>query len=173
MRAGRRDGLSQAIGDLGESRPDDAWTLVLEAREEDTLETMRQFVRKAPEATLLRVEQHLRSLPDEVLRIEAVYVVEALRRRRRDVSTLAAVVDAPVLFVERVASGAPLTEAERPLLNRAGYAIEYNRVAWSERSARALERADATLDRAGIVVGGPDYGHVAKIVRAGLSDRWK
>jgi hypothetical protein len=177
-----RNGManSAALGVLAKRDPDAAGEVVAEVIRSDARrfqmdvnEVLIAFADNAPERRLQDVERWIVALSNDHDRIAAVSAVESLRRRGYDTSRLSAAADAAVLYVERVAGGEAVTDANRHRLNEAGYAIEYNRTTWSERAASALERAADTLDRAGITVGGPDYREVAKQVRAGLKSRWR
>ncbi len=174
-REGRYVFEDEAFAHLAAAAPDVAAALVAEHVGEgsNVRGAVTAYARHAPVERLGPVEGWLRSLTSERDRVEAAYAVQALRDRGADVSGLAAHLDAPVLFLERIAAGEALTLENRPLLNAAGYAVEYNRATWSERAARALEAAQARLQRESVTVGGPSYPEVAKIVRAGLASRWK
>ncbi len=172
-RAGPQPDLAEGIGALAKDRPEDAFRLAREDADAGKPGPLERFAASAPEGSLALAEDYVRGVTAEDRRIQLVRVVEALHRRGRDLTGLSAVVDAPILFLERIAAGEPISAENRPLLGPAGYAVEYSRVTWSERAARALESADARLKRDGIDVGGPDYVKVAKTVRDGLASRWK
>jgi hypothetical protein len=169
IESGGAEETTRAVGEFAKLRPDLAWPLVLL---HPSREALSSYAKSAPLENLGPVEEHLRSLPDDEARIEAVYVVSALERRGLDVSEFATLTQAPVRFLARIAAGEPVTPRTRPLLNAAGYAIEYNSLTWTEDAARTLDAADAALDSAGITVGGPDYPYVARLVRDGIKKRW-
>jgi hypothetical protein len=172
FRSGRAEGIEEAVGGLARQHPEEAWALALEVARLRGVEAMDHWAHAAPEGHLSLLEDHLRALRDEGERISAVGLVGTLEERGRDVSGFRSILDAPVELIERVAAGDVPSGHRRSLLNQAGYAIEYHRALWTERAARALEAAAQTLQRERVIVGGPDYQHVARLVRAGLADPW-
>jgi hypothetical protein len=90
-----------------------------------------------------RARSFLLSLPDDE-RVQAVYAVERMRRRDLDVSGMEAITNAPIEALERLArQPKPSTSA----LFRARYAIQHNRITWTDRAAKALEEAARTAPK--------------------------
>ncbi len=75
----------------------------------------------------------------------AVYLVNRLHERGIDVSGYGDQLEAPVIELERIASGNVTANQVSKRAYAALYAIEYNPVAWSARAARALENAARTM----------------------------
>jgi hypothetical protein len=178
----RGDGACRdALGVLARRDPDAAAEFVRavlhgessQGQPMDVQDVLVAYANNAPVERLADVERWIGELSRDQDRLGAVSAIEALRGREYDTARLSSSADFAIVFIDRVADGASVTDETRHLLNKAGYAIEYNRTTWSERAASALERAADTLDRAGITVGGPDCRELAKKVRAGLKSRWK
>jgi hypothetical protein len=72
----------------------------------------------------------------------AVYAIDRMHRRGLDISGLESILNAPVEALERAA----LTPGATGLYE-ARYAVERNRILWSERAATALEAAAASASR--------------------------
>ena len=109
----------------------------------------------ADPAFLAKIASPALAIDDTAERVLAVYAVNALADRGLDVAGFEPLILAPVEVLENGRAGG----AEDGLLSAARYSIEYNRVAWSERAAAALERAG--------------YADEARKVRAGLQSPWK
>jgi hypothetical protein len=118
-------------------------------------EGFRAYGRCVPVERSADARAQLLAVDNTAERIAAVYAVCELADRGLDVAGLEPVLLAPVEVLERGHTG----DDEDALLSRARYAIEYNRVTWSERAAAALERAG--------------YTDEARKVRAGLQSPWK
>ena len=157
---------------LLEKRPDVAFTLAEEAvrLSEDQRpydlrmsirDVFRSLGRHGPIAALDRIKHLLRmgSLPKT--RIEAVYGVEALKRRKLDISDLTAVVEYPQEHLAEVARG-----GERNLARKAAYAIEYNRVTWSSDALAALRDVAKALKH-------DAYRQAAAEIAAEMKSPWK
>jgi hypothetical protein len=86
------------------------------------------------------------------------YAIEGLSRAGFDIGGVGHLLEEPVALLERVATEAASAEDKR-LTSKARYAIEYNRVLWSERAAAALSAAG--------------YDAEAAKVRAGLTSEWR
>lgn len=76
----------------------------------------------------------------------AVYLVNRLHERGFDVSKYGDQLEAPVIELERIASGSVSKNQVSKRTYAALYAIEYNPIAWTARAVRALEDAARTID---------------------------
>jgi len=107
----------------------------------------------------------LLSLREPMQRVCAVYAVESLRKRGLDVEGFGRVIDFPTEFLEAVTP-----ESSRSVASKARYAIEDNRVAWSERAAGSLSRAAGVFPASSMT---RSMVEIAKMVRAGLASPWR
>jgi hypothetical protein len=126
---------------------------------------LRAYGASAPADDLDATRDLLFSLTDPVQRICAVYAVEQLRRRGLETTGFEPLVDAPVEHLERVTPG-----TRSSVTGKARYAISHNRIAWSERAARALDRAAGVLPQGSMT---QDMQKIARKIRAGLASPWK
>lgn len=164
-------------GDWGEfprRNPAHAYALAMELlplaatrdRRTTLFRVLGQTVRPADVDDLRR---RLLGLATDDERIDAVAAIETMRNRSLDVSGFDPILEAPVVRLETTLGSISSAQAYAAM-----YAIEYDRVAWSERAARALETA-ATAPRTGGAEPIPsgDMLDVAKKVRAGLASKWR
>jgi hypothetical protein len=125
---------------LGEHNPEAAMELLEEGfrsprrgEERDLARVYGDVVR--PE-DLARAKSLLLNLGEPMA---AVYAIDRMHRRGLDISGLESLLSAPAEALERAAMTPGATG-----LYEARYAIERNRIVWSERAAKALESAAAT-----------------------------
>ena len=168
------------LAELARTQPDAAAVIVRDILSGRLLllmidgnEAIVSYARGAPKDRLGEVETWILGLPKETDRIGAVYAIGVLSSRGYDVSALAGTVEAPVRCLERVAAGEPVTDANRSLVVTSVNAIDYSRITWTERAARALEGAAAAVEKDGVKLGGSDLTKLAAKIRAGLAARWK
>jgi len=128
------------------------------------LQALARSTDEARIAEMRRILEEAATLPGGAL--AAVYAVQGLDRKGLDVSGLDAILDAPVAYLEALAAGGPVE-----LADRARYAIEYNKITWTERAAAALEAADAALRARGWGSAG-EFGAVARKVLTSLKSEW-
>ncbi|MHC4548246.1 MAG: hypothetical protein ACYTEZ_05660 [Planctomycetota bacterium] len=94
-------------------------------------------------------------------RLSGVYAVERMSRKGLDVSGMEAITLAPVEALERLAQQPkPSVSA----LFEARYAIQHNRITWTERAAKAMEEAARKAPRAHAA----SLRAVARQIRAGI-----
>jgi hypothetical protein len=135
----------------------------VDARYRELSAVFRAYGSCVPEDGLAEARAFLTSFREPTRGLMAVYAVEQMRKRELDLSGFEPVIAAPAAYLE----GATDTNHE---VSDAAYAIEYCRVAWTPRSAAALERA---ADAFGDALMSPRLAELAKKVRAGLESHWK
>jgi hypothetical protein len=113
------------------------------------------YGRCVPAERLADARALLLAIGDTAERVLAVYAVNAIADRGLDIAGFEPLILAPVEVLE----GGRDAGTEEGLLSAARYAVEYNRVTWSERAAAALE--------------GAGYFDEAHKVRKGLQSPWK
>lgn len=113
------------------------------------------------EETLGEAKAFLLGLKDPEKRVAAVSAVSAMQDRKLDISGLEPILLAPVEDAERLAGATP--EERRRGFYRVLYGIEYNRLVWSERAARALDSFAAVYEDRG---GAEGLRDVASEIRA-------
>ena len=149
---------------LAQSNPELARELFEEGmrrpRTNETRDLARAYGDVVTSDNLEQARTFLLSLPDKE-RMEAVYAVERMRRKDLDVSGFEMITLAPVVTLEGLArQSKPSARA----LYKARYAIQHNRVTWSERAAKALEEAARNAPR----VHAAPMRAVAQQIRAGI-----
>jgi len=137
----------------------------LEVPYRETSAIFRAYGSSVPEDALDGTREFLSSFAKPLKVICAVYAVEQLTRRGLDITGFEAIVSAPIEHLERVTP-----ESRSPVISKARYAISHNRVVWSERSARALERAAEALPESSMT---RDMVKIAVKIRAGLASPWR
>jgi hypothetical protein len=111
----------------------------------------------------------LESLQEPASPFQATLALEFVRQRGLDLSGFRELLEAPVRTMEQA-------DPERPSpdLRAALFALEMRRVTWSDRAARALERAAVAFrGRSDGPVSSEELDRVAREIRAHLDARWK
>jgi hypothetical protein len=130
------------------------------ASKHDTTDFLRSYGESVTEERLAEAKRYLLDLAEPRLRMVAVYAIERMHRNGLDISGLEPLLDAPVVELERLAregSDADAGAAYRPM-----YAVEYNKICWSERAVTALEGAAQRIPRRAA-----DLRKVAVLIRTG------
>ena len=174
FRERKRRWYAAHLNTLAGNNPELAADLFKEAllapRSNEGRDLARAYGKTVSEKHLEEARGFLLGLPQKQ-RLSAVYSVERMRLQGLDVSGMEAVTQAPTEELERLAA-APRKNSSKIFQLR--YAIQHNKVTWSERAAKALEeaaknapkghaaalRATAQQVRAGI--GSPDSEWIAK-----------
>lgn len=161
-RAGELD--SSFLADFAGAQPQVAFELIHErlgagewGDNKDPTYLAGIYGRCIPADRLAEARKALLALSKPASRIAAVYAIQALAARGLVLDGLDPLVFYPVEILERRPEGDARVADE--LVSRARFAIRYNEVTWSERSATALERAG--------------FSDEASKVRVGLKSPWK
>lgn len=171
----------EAMGALSNhiERNADGWTWAVEVAEqalagkralpddEGLKNLLATLARHAPESEIGRVQGLLVGIRDQGHRIAALPAVGLLAKRGVEIrGELDAIVQAPRLALESVARGTD--DAWQGIhVSSLIYAIEYNRITWSEAAVRALEALASRETFA------HHARHVAELIRAALESPWK
>jgi hypothetical protein len=152
------------LATLGKTNPELARDLyeagLRKPRTNESRDLARAYGDVVDPGSLERARSFLLSLPADE-RIDAVYAVERMNRRKLDVSGLETVTVAPVEALERLARE-PRPSAKA--LFQARYAIQHNRITWTERAAKALEEAARNAPRSHAA----SMHAIAQQIRAGI-----